>query len=152
MAFEGEDARRWSMVDAPTLQPAVDFVTKSPNGPFLDTGINVIPEMRGRVYLSVDTIKEMAEIAGLFETKDAQGKTLYDLEVYNRGYRNGLKEGEELLGKLTSTISHLTADDYAAVLHDVETVDSLEAVAADESGEPVGDSGDVQKPAARKRK
>jgi hypothetical protein len=65
MAFEGEDARRWSMVDAPTLQPAVDFVTKSPNGPFLDTGINVIPEMRGRVYLSVDTIREMAEIAGL---------------------------------------------------------------------------------------
>lgn len=152
MAFEGEDARRWSMVDAPTLQPAVDFVTKSPNGPFLDTGINVIPEMRGRVYLSVDTIREMAEIAGLLETKNAQEKSLYDIDVYNQGYKDGLRDGEELIGKLTTTIGRLTPPDYSAVLHDVETVDSLEAVTADESGEPVGDSGDVQKPAARKRK
>jgi hypothetical protein len=152
MAFEGEDARRWSMTDAPTLQPAVDFVTKSPNGPFLDTGINVIPEMRGRVYLSVDTIREMAEIAGLLETKNAQEKSLYDIDVYNQGYKDGLRDGEELIGKLTTTIGRLTPADYTAVLHDVETVDSLTAVTADESGEPVGDSGDVQKPAARKRK
>lgn len=152
MAFEGEDARRWAMIDAPTLQPAVDFVTKSPNGPFLDTGINLTPEMRGRVYLSVETIKEMAEIAGLLENKTAQEKSLYDLEVYNRGYKDGLRDGEELIGKLTTTIGRLSATDYSDVLVDVETVADIEAKSADESGEPAGNSKNVQATSVRKRK
>ena len=152
MAFEGEDARRWALVDAPTLAPATDFVTKSANGPFIDTGINVIPEMRGRVYLSVDTIKEMAEIAGLLENKNAQEKNLYDIEVYNRGYKDGLRDGEELIGKLATTIDRLSAGDYTAVLRDVETVESIAAESDDESGKSAGDSVDVQKPVARKRK
>ena len=62
MAFEGEDAKRWSMIDAPTLLPAVDWITRSPNGPFLDTGINISVENKGRVYLSVETRRDMAEI------------------------------------------------------------------------------------------
>lgn len=110
MAFEGEDARRWALVDAPPLQPGVDFITKSPNGPFIDTGLNVSFEMRGRVYLSVDTIREMAEVAGLLESKDATQKNLYDIEMYNKGYEAGLKEGAELIGKLDSVIGHLRPD------------------------------------------
>jgi hypothetical protein len=152
MAFEGEDARRWSMVDAPTLQPAVDFVTKSPNGPFLDTGINVIPEMRGRVYLSVDTIREMAEIAGLLETKNAQEKNLHDIDVYNHGYKDGLRDGEELIGKLATTIGRLESGDYSNVIRDVETVEDLERLAADESAKSGSDSKDVQAAPVRKRK
>ncbi len=152
MAFEGEDARRWSMTDAPTLQPAVDFITKSPNGPFIDTGFDVSFEQRGRMYLSVDTIKEMAEVAGLLENKKAQELSLHELEIENRGYERGLRDSEELVGKLTSIISRMSAPDYSAVISDVETVEDIEGSAADESGKPAGDSVDVQAAPVRKRK
>lgn len=152
MAFEGEDARRWSMTDAPTLQPAVDFITKSPNGPFIDTGFDVSFEQRGRMYLSVDTIKEMAEVAGLLENKKAQELSLHELEIENRGYERGLKDSEELVGKLTSIISRMSAPDYSAVISDVETVEDIEGSAADESGKPAGDPVDVQAAPVRKRK
>jgi hypothetical protein len=152
MAFEGEDARRWSMTDAPTLQPAVDFITKSPNGPFIDTGFDVSFEQRGRMYLSVDTIKEMAEVAGLLENKKAQELSLHELEIENRGYERGLRDSEELVGKLTSIISRMSAPDYSAVISDVETVEDIKGSAADESGKPAGDPVDVQAAPVRKRK
>ena len=152
MAFEGEDARRWTVTDAPTLQPAVDFITKSPNGPFIDTGLNVTFEMRGRVYLSVETIKEMAEIAGLLENKNAQEKSLYEAGIYNLGYKDGLNEGKELLGKLTTAIERMSAPDYSAVLRDVEVDESTGGQSGSESGEPDGDSIDVQGTPARKRR
>lgn len=110
MAFEGEDARRWAIVDAPALMPGVDFVTRSPNGPFIDTGISVSVENRGRVYLSVETIKEMAEIAGLIETKNAQERSLHDMEIYNEGYKAGLQEGADLSERLGNIVSHLAAN------------------------------------------
>lgn len=109
MAFEGEDARRWALVDAPALMPGVDFVTRSPNGPFIDTGISVSVENKGRVYLSVETIKEMAEIAGLLETKNAQERSMYDMEIYNEGYKAGLQEGADLSERLGNIVGHLAA-------------------------------------------
>src|SRR5512137_2768004 len=130
MAFEGEDAKRWVLVDAPTLQPAVDFITKTPNGPFIDTGMNVTFEQRGRIYLSVETIKEMAEVAGLLDNKNAQELSLHELEIENRGYERGLKDSEELVGKLTSIISRMSTPDYSAVLTDVETVEDIEGSAS----------------------
>jgi hypothetical protein len=89
--------------------PGVDFVTRSPNGPFIDTGISVSIENRGRVYLSVQTIKEMAEIAGLIDTKNAQERSLYDMEKYNEGFKAGLQEGTDLNDRLGNIISHIAA-------------------------------------------
>lgn len=152
MAFEGEDARRWAVVDAPALQPAVDFITKSPNGPFIDTGLNVTFEMRGRVYLSVETVKEMAEIAGLLENKNAQEKVLHDTATYNRGYEDGLKEGNELLGKLTAAVERLSPAGLSALVIDVEAAEDNEADAGDESGKSDSNSGNVQGTSTRKRK
>lgn len=152
MAFEGEDARRWALVDAPTLQPAVDFITKTPNGPFIDTGFNVTFENRGRIYLSVETIKEMAEVAGLLENKNAQELSLHELEIENRGYERGLKDSEELVGKLTSVISRMSAPDYSAVLHNVEVDESTGGQSGSESGIADGDPVDVQAAPVRKRK
>lgn len=152
MAFEGEDAQRWTLTDAPTLQPAVDFITKTPNGPFIDTGFNVTFEQRGRVYLSVETIKEMAQVAGLLDTKNSQDKSLHDIAIYNDGYKDGLNDGEELIGKLTATIARLSSVDYSAVLHDVQVDEDSEGNSGDESGEPAGDSTHVPDAPVRKRK
>lgn len=152
MAFEGEDARRWAVVDAPALQPAVDFITKSPNGPFIDTGLNVTFEMRGRVYLSVETIKEMAEIAGLLESRNAQEKNLYDEGNYNRGYEAGLKEGAELLGKLTTAVERLSPAHLGAGVSYMEIDEVPTGVSGKESGESDGNSDNVQAAPVRKRK
>ncbi len=152
MAFEGEDARRWAVVDAPTLQPAVDFITKSPNGPFIDTGLNVTFEMRGRVYLSLETIKEMAEIAGLLDNKNAQELSLHELEIANEAYARGLRDNEELVGKLSSIISRMSSANVAVDGTDVETDEDSEGIAGVESGKSDGDSSDVQGTPARKRK
>lgn len=151
MAFEGEDARRWALVDAPTLQPAEDFITKSPNGPFIDTGVNVTFEMRGRIYLSVETIKEMAEIAGLLENKNAEQKVLHDTATYNRGYEDGLKESEELLGKLSTAVKLLSAID-PVVVTGLEAIEDNEGESGSESGISDGNSDDVQATPVRKRK
>lgn len=152
MAFEGEDAQRWVVTNAPTFQPAEDFITKSPNGPFIDTGYDVTFEKRGRVYLSVETIREMAVVAGLLENKNAQEKSLYEAEIYNRGYKDGLDESEELLGKLTAIIGRLSAADYAAVLHNVEIDENDEGTAGHESGIADDNSDDVQSAPVGKRK
>lgn len=152
MAFEGEDAQRWTLTDAPTLQPAVDFITKTPNGPFIDTGMNVTFEQRGRIYLAVETIREMAQVAGLLEKKNNQQNALHDVSVYNEGYKNGLREGEELIGKLTATLARLSSTDFASVLHDIEADVDVEGISGDESGEPAGDSGLVSKAPVSKRK
>lgn len=152
MAFEGEDARRWTLTDAPTLQPAVDFITKTPNGPFIDTGFNVTFENRGRIYLSVETIKEMAEVAGLLESKNAQEKNLHDEGNYNRGYEAGLKEGADLLAKLSAVTGRLSTTDYSAVIHDVPVDDDSASNAGVESGISDSDPVDVQATPVRKRK
>ena len=152
MAFEGEDARRWAVVDAPALQPAVDFITKSPNGPFIDTGLNVTFEMRGRVYLSVETIKEMAEVAGLLENKNAQEKNMHDEGNYNRGYEAGLKEGADLLAKLSAVTDRLSAPHLGAGIAYMEIDGAPASNAGVESGISDSDSVDVQATPVRKRK
>ena len=152
MAFEGEDARRWSVTDAPTLQPAVDFITKSPNGPFIDTGFNVTFENRGRVYLSVETIKEMAQIAGLLENKNSEEKSLYEAGIYNQGYKDGLYEGKELLGKLSAVTDRLSASHLGAGIAYMEIDGDPAPVSGIESGITDSDPVDVQATTVRKRK
>lgn len=144
MAFEGEDARRWQMTDAPTLLPAVDFVTRSPNGPFLDTGINLTVESKGRVYLSVETIREMAEIAGILETHNAQEKKLHETEIYNTGYRDGLKEGNELVERLTTIGGFIAPHSGGAAVPDLEVAPKPAKAAGNRAGKSDSSSDDVQ--------
>lgn len=152
MAFEGEDAQRWVVTNAPAFQPAEDFITRSPNGPFIDTGFDVTFEKRGRVYLSVETIREMAVVAGILENKNAQEKNLHDEGNYNRGYEAGLKEGADLLAKLSAVTGRLSATDYSSVLHNVEIDENDEGTAGDESGIADDNSDDVQAAPVGKRK
>jgi hypothetical protein len=145
MAFEGEDARRWSMTDAPTLLPAVDWITRSPNGPFLDTGINLTVESKGRVYLSVDTLCEMAEIAGLLESKDNATQALHDKEQYEKGYADGLKKEGQLVESLMA-ITHILAGRSTGIddLSGDKVAEKLAKAAGVKLGKPAGNSDDVQ--------
>jgi hypothetical protein len=59
----------YTKVASPALAPGDDYITRSLKGPFIDTGLQIKPGQarHGRVYLSHDTVREMAEILGLFD-------------------------------------------------------------------------------------
>lgn len=59
----------YKMVASPSLAPGDDYITRSLKGPFIDTGLQIKPGQarHGRVYLSIDTVREMAQILGLFD-------------------------------------------------------------------------------------
>lgn len=61
---------RYEITDAPTKQPAVDYVTGSGVGPFIDTGRDITFGERklGRIYLSKSTVAEMAREFGIIES------------------------------------------------------------------------------------
>lgn len=146
MAFEGEDAQRWVLTDAPALAPGVDFITKSPNGPFIDTGMNVTFEMRGRLYLSVETIEEMAKVAGLLEAKSNGEQELHEKAIYNAGYKAGIESAGELseqLAAIGNTIG-LTWDagnDAVPAAEDAEAPEVPAGVATADVREPAVGSG-----------
>lgn len=59
----------FTLVTHPDHQPAVDFITRSSEGPFIDTGLSVqlrqrpgMPIVTERVYLSVHTVNQLASI------------------------------------------------------------------------------------------
>lgn len=81
---------RYKIVDAPTLQPAVDYVTGSGVGPFVDTGRDITFGERklGRIYLSKSTVAEMAHELGLSKTVDEGALH----SAYAQGKLDGLME------------------------------------------------------------
>lgn len=115
--FEG-----YELVEAPQHQPAVDFLTRSGQGPFVDTKIDVQykPEDRGkkRVYLSVETIKYLAQVAGI-DGGGAQHDAQRDAELIARGKLEAVKEqlGDRIID-LADTLDRISAaarlDDGAA--------------------------------------
>ena len=85
---------RFFLTDAPALSPGVCWITRTGKGPFVDTGIDLSKNVvdRGRMYLSVDVIREMAQLAGLFNEGKPVSVELHDKEVYDRGYNDAIKE------------------------------------------------------------
>lgn len=83
---------RFEIVDHPTLQPAVDYVTSSGVGPFIDTGRDIKFGERnlGRIYLSKDTVAEMAREFGIAGNSLATEEALAN--AYITGKLDGLKE------------------------------------------------------------
>ena len=62
----------FKLVTHPEHQPALDFITRSSEGPFVDTGVTINhrlnpggPLLQERVYLSVHTIKQLSQLVGL---------------------------------------------------------------------------------------
>ena len=73
---------RFKLVDTPAMAPGECWVTRSSVGPFIDTQTDVPFERRGRVYLTIDVVREMAFEAGLFDG-------LVPAEQVEEAYANG---------------------------------------------------------------
>ena len=85
---------RFFLTDAPAMSPGVCWITKTAVGPFIDTGVDLSLHVvdRGRIYISVDALREMAQIAGLFDEKTPVSVELRKKELYEQGYRDALEE------------------------------------------------------------
>lgn len=85
---------RFFLTDAPAMSPGVCWITKSGVGPFIDTGVDLSLHVidRGRMYISVDAIREMAQIAGLFDETAPVSVELRKKEFYDQGYKDALEE------------------------------------------------------------
>lgn len=97
-------AGKYKIVDAPELQPAVDYVTGSGVGPFIDTGRDITFGDRrlGRIYLSKSTVAEMAAELGI------TGGSATD-EALQNAYVSGKLDGlrESLGGDLYRVVNTL---------------------------------------------
>lgn len=94
---------RYTVIDTAALPPGACWISKNPQGPMIDTGVDILFNERGRLYLSVESIKEMARVAGLFDKTDEQ--ELEDHAIWNAGYAAGVKE--DLSGTLGDSLDQL---------------------------------------------
>ncbi len=114
---------RFTLVDTPALLPGNDFVTGTPVGPFIDTHCDVPFEKRGRLYLSLDTVREMAIEAGLFEGLVPEAKVV---QAYDKGYADAQKEN--IRGNLADARARVA--DALDALDGVLAVDEVSDIAA----------------------
>lgn len=85
---------RFNLVQAPPRDPGHCWITKTAVGPFIDTGIDLSVKVidRGRMYISVDALREMAQVAGLFEETEPKTVGLRKKQWYEEGYNDAVKE------------------------------------------------------------
>lgn len=93
----------FKLVKSPDRQPAVDFITRSAEGPFVDTGVDIrlrsqpgMPVVVERLYLSVSTVRFLAEVAGLSFGESEQYRedvASHEARLIAQGKLDGLKEG-----------------------------------------------------------
>jgi len=98
-------ASRFTVTNAPERLPGVDYVTGTAVGPFIDTGRDIEGpggRILGRIYLSKDTVAEMARELGIIKQND---DSIAIQAAYNKGKLDGLRE--ELGGDLYSIVSVL---------------------------------------------
>lgn len=93
----------FKLVKSPDRQPAVDFITRSAEGPFVDTGVDIrlrsqpgMPVVVERLYLSVSTVRFLSEVAGLSfgeSDQDREDVASYEARLIAQGKLDGLREG-----------------------------------------------------------
>lgn len=96
-----------NLVQNATMFPHKDAITGTEKGPFIDTGIQMVPEygeFEGRrIYLSIDTVREMADIMKLTWNPEAVS------DARTKGYVEGKLDAtqEELGGNLARVAGDL---------------------------------------------
>jgi hypothetical protein len=137
-------------VDLALRAPGESFLTRNINGPFIDThldfGIDGRPPFRGRVYIAVEELREMADQAGLFdEYKQAvhESQALlgeYEGRAYTQGYEDGQKEttrdDSELRDLLLDLADRLPGSSRAALEAAGVAVEDADGAVHDPSGNP----------------
>lgn len=106
----------YKLVTHPELHPAVDFITRSSVGPFIDTGIDlqIRPQpgasiSRERVYLSVATIAQLAELAGVVSGNAISPER--EKQLIAQGKLEALREGlGERLDDVAGALGRWLAD------------------------------------------
>lgn len=85
---------RFSVVQAPPKDPGHCWITKTSVGPFIDTGVDLSLAKvdRGRIYISFDALREMAQVAGLFDEGEPKTAGLKKKQWYEQGYNDAMKE------------------------------------------------------------
>lgn len=113
-------ASRFQVVDQAIRNPGTCLLTQTPTGPFIDTGLDLglgdRGAFRGRVYLSVDAVREMAEQFGLFDSYEQKVLDTHesaDTEVgkaWDAGYAAGRAENldhlaDELVDRMRARVA-----------------------------------------------
>lgn len=77
----------FELVTHPDKQPAVDFITRSSVGPFVDTGLDVLVRpnadlqvRKERVYLAEGTLRALCGVAGLVISEDTELAGVHGVE------------------------------------------------------------------------
>lgn len=121
---------RFSVVDVPVLAPGHCWVSRTTDGPFIDTGIDIgrMHIERGRLYLSFDVIREMAREAGVINEGKPVSVTLREKELYEKGYSDALKENYgNILNNLADRIGPSILDAFDSAVEG--TPEAVEDVA-----------------------
>ena len=148
---------RFFLTDAPALAPGVCWITKTGVGPFIDTGVDLSLHVvdRGRIYIAVDTLREMARVAGLFDEKEPVSVELKKKEWYDRGYHDALEEmNKDVINHFVErVVSHSVNTAGAAIPVAPESVDTAAGAAvADTAGTDGGAQQDSADAGETKRK
>lgn len=166
MAYD--PASRFQLVQSAALSPGIDWVTGTDKGPFVDTGCDIAFGKFGRLYLTVDTIREMAEQAGIFNEGRADGLVAREAAVYNEGYAAALRENDigqlrDISARLLAVADGIARGGVDPALESEPALDVADAEASgdvdpeypavfvtdvDDAGEPAGQS---PRPARRSR-
>lgn len=100
---------RYHVMQTAVAAPGVDWVTRSPDGPFIDTGVDIAFAEHGRLYLSIETVRQLADVAGLFDNLNIAGTDEIEA-AREEGYGRALKEGlVEHLGDYISDLGGILA-------------------------------------------
>jgi hypothetical protein len=106
---------RFSVTDTPILSPGHCWISKNSEGPFIDTGVDVGRMFieRGRIYISVEILREMARVAGILDEGKSASAELKEQEWFNKGYSEALKENYgDLLTRLADRVGPSVLDTF----------------------------------------
>jgi hypothetical protein len=134
---------RFSLIDTAVLNPGHCWISRNSEGPFIDTGVDVgrMHIERGRIYLAVEVLREMARVAGILDEGKSTSVELKEQELYNKGYSDALKENYgDLLHNLTNRIAVSNVGNAVPATGGAPTVIEESAGGAHETSEVAGDS------------
>jgi hypothetical protein len=134
---------RFSVIDKAILSPGHCWISRTSDGPFIDTSVDIgrMHIERGRIYLSVEVLREMARVAGILDEGKSASVELKEQEWYNKGYSDALKENYgDVLHALTDRIAAGNLDNAVPTAGGAPSVDEKSAGGTHEASEVAGSS------------